>query len=98
MTGTGDSAGRIARRVRIRGRVQGVGFRASTARQARTLGVAGIARNLADGSVEVLALGAPDAVEALIGWLRHGPPFAEVSSLQVEEADDPPAVEGFRAL
>lgn len=76
--------------------MQGVGFRASTARQARTLGVAGVARNLADGSVEVLALGAPAAVEALVDWLRHGPPMAEVSAVRVEEAGDLPALAGFQ--
>ncbi len=71
--------------------MQGVFFRASTAEQARRLGLRGHAINLADGSVEVLAGGATPAVEALMEWLGHGPPMARVDEVSVEALD--PATE-----
>ncbi len=74
----------IARRCRVTGRVQGVFYRASTRERALTLGVAGYARNLPDGSVEVLACGDPAAVDALCEWLWVGPPMAEVSRVDIE--------------
>jgi acylphosphatase len=77
----------IRRRVEITGRVQGVGFRWSTAEQAQRLGVAGWARNLDDGRVRVEAEGAPADVRALVDWLRHGPAMARVDSLDVTEVD-----------
>jgi acylphosphatase len=72
-----------------------VWFRASTAEQARVLGVSGHARNLDDGTVEVFAVGADAAVQALMAWLSKGPPMAEVSTVQVEDASDQPVVTGF---
>lgn len=77
----------VARRVTVHGRVQGVWFRASTAEVAQSLGVRGHARNRADGTVEVLALGDPQAVEQLIEWLWQGPPLARVTEVVVEEID-----------
>jgi len=74
-----------ARRIRIRGRVQGVYFRASTAERAITLSLRGHAENLADGSVLVLAAGAADALAQLIAWLRVGPPMARVDAVEVED-------------
>ena len=75
----------IGRRVVVRGRVQGVFYRASCQREAQRLGVAGWARNLDDGRVEVRAEGEPAAVEALVAWCRHGPPRALVTSVDVTE-------------
>lgn len=77
----------VRRRLTIVGDVQGVGFRASCARRAQELGLAGQVRNLPDGSVEVVAEGAPQAVEALVEWCRFGPPMAVVKS--VDEQDEP---------
>ena len=74
----------IARRCLVSGRVQGVFFRASTRSRARELGVTGHALNLPDGRVEVLACGPPAAVEALCGWLREGPPAAQVAAVEIE--------------
>jgi acylphosphatase len=69
----------------VHGRVQGVGFRYSTQAEARTLGVLGYARNLDDGSVEVLAWGGAEQVEALIAWLKAGGPrSARVDKVLVE--------------
>ena len=82
-----------ATRFIVSGRVQGVFFRASTREQAQRLGLGGHARNLPDGSVEVVATGAEDAIETLARWLRHGPPRARVdrverSSIQADVGDD----------
>ncbi|MGC0849565.1 acylphosphatase [Pantoea agglomerans] len=69
----------------VHGRVQGVGFRYSTQAEARTLGVLGYARNLDDGSVEVLAWGEAEQVDALIAWLKAGGPrSASVEKVLVE--------------
>lgn len=67
------------------GRVQGVFFRASTRERAQQLGCRGYARNLADGRVEVLAVGEPSAVHALTEWLWHGPPAAHVTDVNCTE-------------
>lgn len=83
---TGTLPAEVCRRFLISGRVQGVFFRASTAREAEALGVRGWARNLPDGRVEVLALGPPGPVGQLGDWLRRGPPPARVDSVaSVEE-------------
>ncbi len=76
-----------ARRLCIRGRVQGVYFRASTAERASTLSLRGTVENLDDGSVSVLAGGAPEALDQLTAWLRHGPPLARVDALEWEAID-----------
>lgn len=95
MNPANDTVRIVARRARVHGRVQGVWFRASTAEQARALGLSGHARNLDDGTVEVVAVGADAAVQALMAWLSKGPPMAEVSAVQVEDAPDQSIVAGF---
>ena len=69
----------------VEGRVQGVFFRAGTRGQALALGLAGHARNLEDGRVEVLASGRAEALDALEQWLWQGPPAAEVSAVDRED-------------
>lgn len=76
----------ISRHVQVTGRVQGVGFREWTARQARAKGVAGWVRNCSDGSVEAVVSGPDAMVEALIAALHEGPPAARVANLRVSEA------------
>jgi acylphosphatase len=83
-----------ARRIVVRGRVQGVGFRAALAVEASRLGLVGWVRNRADGTVEALAAGAADAVESLVRWAHDGPPAAQVAGVDVQPAD-PPGAEGF---
>jgi len=68
----------------VGGVVQGVFFRATTREQAQRLGLTGYAKNLADGRVEVVACGAPDAVDQLKEWLRNGPPAARVTGVACE--------------
>jgi acylphosphatase len=70
--------------VHVRGRVQGVWYRQSTADEANRLGLSGRVRNRADGSVEVTAEGAREAVESLVAWCRRGPPAARVEAVEVE--------------
>jgi acylphosphatase len=72
--------------LRIAGRVQGVGFRLYMQREARSRGITGWVRNRADGTVEAVVQGTPDAVEAMIAWARRGPPSAAVSDVKVGEA------------
>lgn len=71
----------------VSGTVQGVFFRASTQARARELGLTGVARNLADGRVEVVARGSPDALAHLHRWLHTGPPSARVASVFRESVD-----------
>jgi acylphosphatase len=75
----------VARRCLVRGRVQGVYYRASARERARAGGICGYARNLPDGSVEIMACGDEPAVRAFIEWLWIGPSAAKVAAVQVEE-------------
>lgn len=68
----------VTRAWRVLGRVQGVGFRAFARRRAEALGISGYARNLPDGTVEVLARGYAAALDAFVDELRRGPRYARV--------------------
>jgi acylphosphatase len=80
-------------RLLIHGRVQGVGYRASLAAQARRLGVRGWVRNRHDGSVEAMLAGSEAAVQRLLAWAHLGPPAAVVDSVQAQA--DTGRFEGF---
>lgn len=86
----------MAKRVRaiVTGIVQGVGYRASTAREAQRLQLVGWVRNLPDGSVELEAEGPEHIVDTLIEWCRRGPPSSDVEDVRVE----PREVVGERAF
>jgi acylphosphatase len=86
---------RVARRYVIAGRVQGVGFRWFTHDVARREGVHGWVRNLADGSVEVMAEGETTAVDRLEAALRRGPSSAHVERVDIEEHALAGRVTGF---
>ena len=73
-------------RVLIRGRVQGVGYRAWVDHQARRLGLQGWVRNRRDGSVEAVFEGAEDVVANMIASCRNGPPSARVDEVAEETA------------
>jgi acylphosphatase len=85
-------------RIRVRGLVQGVWFRQSTADEARRLGLEGWVRNLADGSVEAEAQGPRDRVEALVAWCRRGPPAARVEGVDIEWGPAGEALGVFRVV
>jgi acylphosphatase len=75
------------RRFFVFGKVQGVYFRHSTRLEAERLALRGFARNLTDGSVEVIARGAPSAVEQLRSWLHLGPARARVDEVREAPPD-----------
>lgn len=87
------------RRVRaiITGRVQGVSYRASTATEARRLGVVGWVENRSDGSVELEAEGDDAKIAALLAWCENGPPLARVTNVSSEELS-PLGTERFFAI
>ncbi|MCS6797081.1 MAG: acylphosphatase [Myxococcota bacterium] len=66
----------------VRGRVQGVYFRASAQREARQLGLTGWIKNRPDGSVEALVEGEEDDVKAFLAWAQHGPSTARVDKVE----------------
>ncbi len=81
-------AERIAVRVVISGRVQGVWYRGWTVERASALGLAGWVRNRKDGTVEAAFAGSPEAVEAMIAECRKGPPAAKVDDIAHENTYD----------
>jgi acylphosphatase len=84
----------LRRRVVVRGTVQGVGFRFSLVRVARSRSVSGWVSNRADGAVEAVFEGEAEAVESLVLWCRSGSRGARVD--EVEVRDEPP--EGLRGF
>ena len=74
---------RVAAKLMISGRVQGVWYRGTMQERAEELGCSGWSRNLFSGEVEAFVEGPRDKVEALIGWCRRGPPSARVESVEV---------------
>ena len=81
-----SSEPRAARRYVIKGRVQGVGFRYFVERVASQLGVGGWTRNLEDGGVEVYAVGTPEKLAELTGYLWKGPRLSDVRGVEEMEA------------
>ena len=84
----------VRKRAVVHGRVQGVFFRDTTARMARSRDVAGWIRNRADGSVEAAFEGEPEAVEAMIEFARSGPRGATVTDVDVTD-EEPEGASGF---
>jgi acylphosphatase len=75
-----------AKRWFVSGRVQGVGFRYFVQKRAAELGLAGWARNLPDGRVEVYAEGLAESLAELAGAVHKGPPMSEVRGVEEQEA------------
>jgi len=88
-------SGRRTVRLRIEGRVQGVGFRMYVERAASALGLDGWVRNRRDGGVEAVVSGTSDAVDEMIARCRAGPPAARVERVEVLQEDEAVAP-GFR--
>lgn len=89
---------RRALRLLLSGRVQGVGFRYFTWRQAEALGVAGTVANLPDGRVEVQVAGDPERVEEFKRRLRQGPPAARVMEVDEQPLGGQPDWIGFQVV
>jgi len=77
---------KVTKRLIVRGRVQGVGFRQSMCTAADRIGVTGWVRNLRDGTVEAIVQGAPDDVARMLAWAHRGPPGAHVAAVDVSDA------------
>ena len=85
----------VRRRVVVHGRVQGVFFRDSCERLARSNGVSGWVRNRNDGAVEAVFEGESDSVDRMVTWSRQGPRRAYVERVEVVD-EDPVGESGFR--
>lgn len=72
----------------VSGKVQGVSFRMYTCTQAKKLGVCGYVRNLSNGNVEIVAIGKPQQVDALMDWAKSGSPSAVVKNLDIDAITD----------
>ncbi len=78
---------RTAQHLLIFGRVQGVGYRETMRAEAQRAGCTGWVLNRADGSVEAIVEGSPEAVASVLAWARRGPPAARVDRVQVGEGE-----------
>ena len=83
MAARDEGATTETRLLRVRGRVQGVGYREACVRRARALAITGWVRNRVDGSVEVMLQGPPQRLAEMCAWLRDGVPAALVHDLEV---------------
>jgi acylphosphatase len=79
---------RVTRRIVVRGRVQGVGFRYAMVQEARELGLHGWTRNRRDGSVEAVIHGPPEDIQHLVEWAGRGPEGAVVKDVEIMDADE----------
>jgi acylphosphatase len=79
----------------VRGKVQGVWFRASTKSAAQRLAVHGFVSNRPDGSVYIEASGSPSSIEEFISWCRRGPELARVDNVDIEDISRPAAFNTF---
>ena len=77
--------GTTAKRLRITGMVQGVGYREAMRAKAYELGLTGGVRNCLDGSVEAVICGPPAAVQRMIAWAQHGPSMARVDRVEIND-------------
>jgi len=71
-------------KIRVTGKVQGVGFRWSAATRARSLGIMGFIKNLSDGDVYIEAEGSGEQLNTFVEWCKQGPGFSFVESLNVD--------------
>ncbi|MBT9129789.1 MAG: Acylphosphatase [candidate division WS2 bacterium] len=72
-------------KILVKGRVQGVGFRYFTYRQARQLGLTGYVKNLPSGEVETVAYGEADSLEMFINVIKKGTPFSLIESFTLKD-------------
>lgn len=84
--------------VYISGRVQGVFFRANTAKQALSLGLTGWVKNLPDGTVETVFEGETNNAEVMLSWCRLGTPPARVDHIEYTEEQADESFNGFKIV
>ncbi len=89
---------KICRHYHVFGRVQGVWYRGTARDQARHLGLHGWVRNCDDGSVESVACGTPDALDAFRSWLQKGPSSARVDRVEESDVEEPPRTDDFHIV
>jgi len=75
---------RVLYKIHARGRVQGVGFRWNSAREAKSRGISGFVKNLTDGSVYIEAEGSREQLDSYIQWCKNGPGMSVVESVEAE--------------
>ncbi|MDX8412113.1 MAG: acylphosphatase [Mariprofundaceae bacterium] len=83
-------------RIKVTGRVQGVGFRYYAKQEAERLGLTGWVRNLPNGDVEALICGNGEQLAAMQSWLSHGPSMARVETMHAESAEIQDTPTSFR--
>jgi acylphosphatase len=76
--------------INVGGKVQGVYYRQSAKQKAQELGVTGLAKNLPNGSVLLIATGTPEQLNQFVDWCRKGPPAARVTDVKVQQEDAQP--------
>lgn len=86
---------KTCRHYHVFGRVQGVWYRGTARERARELGLQGWVRNCADGTVEAVACGTPEALDAFRSWLHEGPPAARVDRVEESDASEMPVDQDF---
>ena len=93
-----DATARSTRKLRIFGKVQGVGYRAAFCAEATRLGVTGWVRNRLDGSVEALVQADPGSLDRLTQWAHKGPRLAAVSHVDSSDAGADEAAQRFPGI
>ncbi len=88
----------VGKKIRVHGRVQGVGFRQFTVYTAQQYNIQGTVKNLFDGSVECYAKGAREDMEKFIQSLRKGPPLAKVTNIEIEDISPTLIPNGFKII
>ena len=68
----------------VRGKVQGVFFRANTQKKAKLLGLKGYARNLEDGSVQIIVSGVDEKIDTLLDWINRSPEGSQVNDIELK--------------
>lgn len=88
----------VARKITIKGRVQGVGFRQFTVTAAERLNIKGTVRNIPNGNVECIAVGSIENIKKFIEVLKKGPTLSRVDGIDIEELTEVPSFRDFRVV
>lgn len=88
----------ISKKIIVKGRVQGVGFRQFTVYQAEKFNIQGTVRNLRNGDVECIAIGTKENLAEFIEALKKGPPLSRVENITINDTDLDLQIKGFRIV